>query len=153
MTNTEEIELALIPLLGLSLWLSAAALPNQISIGPLLLGMAAFLLLQSLIRDLWLLANQRGKQPDLQRKIRCMCAESTVGITGIIMGIVLLGAGIHFSVPMPNWCWSILVMAIMSIGFVMKDYVIEWNPFRLYKDLDHINILFTWNQSDQNEKH
>lgn len=144
MTTAEKIEVSLIPLLGICSWLIASKLPNQMNIGQLLLGMSAFLLLQSLIRDLWLLANQRGKQPDLQRKIRCMCAESTVGMTGIIIGIVLLGTGIDLSVPMPNWSWSILIMAILSLGFIMKDYVIEWNPFRLYKDLDHINIIFTW---------
>lgn len=152
MTTAEKIELALIPLLGICSWLIASELPNQMDIGQLLLAMSAFLLLQSLIRDLWLLANQRGTQPELQRKIRCMCAESTVGMTGIIVGIVLLGVGIDASLPMSNLSWSILVMAIMSLGFIMKDYVIEWNPFRLHKDLDHINIIFTWNKGDQNKK-
>ncbi len=144
MTTAEKIELALIPFVGFGIWLTASELPIQMNAGQLLLGMSAFLLLQSLIRDLWLLANQRGTQPDLQRKIRCMCAESTVGMTGIIIGIALLGAGMDLSVPMPNWSWSVLVMVIMSIGFFIKDYVIEWNPFRVYKDLDHINIIFTW---------
>lgn len=149
MTTAEKIELALIPLLGMCSWLIASEFPMHMNIGQLLLAISAFLLLQSLIRDLWLLANQRGKQPDLQRKIRCMCAESTIGLTGIIMGIVLLGSGIDFSLPMSNLSWSILVMAIMSLGFIMKDYVIEWNPFRVYKDLNHINIIFTWkNRTD-----
>lgn len=144
MTIAEKFELALIPLLGISFWLMASKLPNQINIGQLFLGMSAFLLLQSLIRDLWLLANQRGKQPHLQRKIRCMCAESTVGMTGIIIGIVLLGSGIDRTISMTHWSWSILVMVILTLGFIIKDYVIEWNPFRIYKDLDHINIVFTW---------
>ena len=144
MTTAEKIELALIPLLGVCSWLIASELPSQMNMGQLFLGMSAFLLLQSLVRDLWLLAHQRGKQPDLQRKIRCMCAESTAGMTGVILGIVLLGVGINLSIEIPQWCWSILAMLIMTIGFLIKDYVIEWSPLRIYKDLDHINIIFTW---------
>ena len=145
MTTAEKIEIALIPIFGISFWLMASELPTQISAERLLLGMSALLLFQSLIRDLWLLAQKKGRiQAGLQRKIQCMCAESTIGMTGIIIGIVLLGVGLDLSVPMYNWGWSVLVMVMMTVGFLIKDYVIEWNPFRVYKDLDHINIIFTW---------
>lgn len=145
MTIAEKIELALISIIGMSLWFFASELPHRISIGQLLLGMSAFLLFQSLIRDLWLLARKTGMPPaGLQRKIQCMCAESTIGMTGVIFGIILLGVGIDYSVTIPNWGWSILVMVMMTIGLMIKDYVMEWNPFRIYKDLDHINIVFTW---------
>lgn len=144
MTPAEKIELALIPIFGIGFWLIASFLPNQMSLGSLLINTSALLLLQGFFRDLWLLSQQKKTSPDLQRKMQCMCAESTFGMTGIIFGVVLLGVGIDLAVSMPQWGWSVLVIIIMTIGFFIKDYVIEWNPFRVYKDLDHINIIFTW---------
>jgi len=146
MTPAEKIELALIPVIGIGFWLAASLLPDQMSLGSLLINASALLLLQGFFRDLWLLSKQKKTSPDLQRKMQCMCAESTFGMTGILFGIILLGVGIDLAVPMPQpqWGWSVLVMIIMTIGFLIKDYVIEWHPFRVYKDLDHINIIFTW---------
>ncbi len=146
MKTAEKIELALIPMIGMGFWLIASILPNQMSIGSLLINVSALLLLQGFFRDLWLLSQQKKNSPDLQRKMQCMCAESTFGMTGILFGIILLGVGIDLAVPMHHWGWSVLMMIIMTIGFFIKDYVIEWNPFRVYKDLDHINIIFTWNK-------
>jgi hypothetical protein len=122
------------------------------SLGSLLINASALLLLQGFFRDLWLLSQQKKTSPDLQRKMQCMCAESTFGMTGILFGVILLGVGIDLTVPMPKGSWSVLVMIIMTIGFLIKDYVIEWHPFRVYKDLDHINIIFIWKKGDQNEK-
>lgn len=144
MTPAEKIELALIPIIGIGFWLIASFLPNQMSFGSLLINASGLLLLQGFFRDLWLLSQQKKTSPDLQRKMQCMCAESTFGMTGILFGIILLGVGIDLAGPMPHWGWSVLVMIIMTIGFFIKDYVIEWNSFRVYKNLDHINIIFTW---------
>jgi hypothetical protein len=72
-----------------------------------------------------------------------MCAESTIGMTGIIAGVAILGVGINY---LSQLGWYILFMVVMTIGFLIKDYVIEWNPFHLRKDKDHINIVFTWKQ-------
>ena len=144
MTTAEKIELALIPIIGIGFWLIASFFPDRMSIGSLLINTSALLLLQGFFRDLWLLSQQKKTSPDLQRKMQCMCAESTFGMTGILLGIILLGVGIDLAVPMPQWGWSVLVMVVMTVGFAIKDYVIEWNPFRLYKDIDHINIVFTW---------
>jgi hypothetical protein len=145
MTTGEKVELALIPVFGAGLWLMAPELPDKVGVGNLLLGASAFLLLQSLIRDLWLLAREkRAAQPSPRRKARCMCVESTVGATGVIVGIILLGSGIDRSVVMNDWIWSPLVMVVMGIGFVIKDYVLEWSPLRVRRDREHVNIVFTW---------
>ena len=145
MTTIEKAELTLIPITGIIVWFITHFLPSTLSVGVLLLGVSALLLLQGLVRDLWLLANKRGNpQPDLQRKIRCMCAESTIGTTGIIAGAAILGVGIDDSISLNQLGWCVLVMVVMTIGFLIKDYVIEWNPFHLRKDKDHINIVFTW---------
>jgi hypothetical protein len=145
MTTAEKIELALIPVFGAGLWLMAPDLPDQLGVGNLLLGTSALLLLQSLIRDLWLLVREkRAARPSPHRKARCMCVESTVGATGVIVGIVLLGSGIDRSVVINDWMWAPLVMVMMGTGFVIKDYVLQWGPLRVRRDRDHVNIVFTW---------
>ncbi len=145
MTIGEKIELTLIPVLGMGFWLAAPVLPDQIGVGRLFLAASALLLFQSLVRDFWLLAREkRTSQPSPRRAVRCMCIESTVGATGIVVGAILLGSGITRSVAMDNWVWSVLAMLIMGIGFLMKDYVLEWNPWRIRRDKDHMNIVFTW---------
>ena len=103
-TKTETIEFALIPVLGAGFWLMAALLPDRIGAGKLLLWTSALLLLQSLIRDLWLLARQRHNvKTGLLKKARCMCVESTLGATGIVAGITILGSGVDCLVTMHGW--------------------------------------------------
>ncbi len=145
MTSAEKIELALIPVLAGVVVLLADHLPPVVGLGNLFLTTSALLLFQGLIRDLWLLVKaKREPKPDAIQKIRCMCVESTLGMSGIVVGIVLLGAGLNLPAMMANWNWCLLVALTMTIGFAMKDYVVEWMPFRLRKDADHMNIVFTW---------
>jgi hypothetical protein len=145
MTTGEKLELALIPVAGIAFWLLAPALPDRVGFGRLLLAGSALLLFQSLVRDLWLLARSRRMQEVApQRAVRCMCIESTVGATGIIAGAIVLGAGITHPVAVSALGWSVSVMLIMSIGFLIKDYVLEWSPWRIRRDRDHMNIVFTW---------
>jgi hypothetical protein len=145
MTIGEKIELSLIPVLGIGFWVIAPELPDQLGVGRLLLAASALLLLQSLVRDLWLLTRKkRASQPGPRRAVRCMCIESTVGATGIVVGAILLGSGITRLIAMDDWVWSVLVMLILGVGFVTKDYVLEWSPWRIRRDKDHMNIVFTW---------
>jgi hypothetical protein len=145
MTIAEKIELALIPAFGIGVWLIAPGLPDNVGVGQLLLATSAFLLFESLIRDLWLLIrDRRVKKSSPRRKDRCMCIESTVGATGVIVGLVLPGSGMDYPVTMNNWTWSLLVITIMILGFMIKDYVVELGPIRVRRDKDHMNIIFTW---------
>lgn len=145
MTTVEKIELALIPIIGVCIWLAENRLPTSAGIGRLLLWASVLILLQGLIRDLWLLAKQkRTVKPDQQIKAQCMCIESTIGMTGVIAGIILLGFGVNNSITMNGLMWSVFVSVVMLVGFIIKDYVIEWNPLRIRKDKNHINIIVTW---------
>ena len=145
MTPTEKTELSLIPLLAGLTWLAAPLLPHQISVGTALVWASAMVLLQGLVRDLWLLAKaRRAARVDVPRKARCMCVESTVGVTGIVAGIVLLGAGIDRTFIVSRRGWGLAVVAVLGVGFELKDYVFEWRPFRLRRDKDHLNIVFSW---------
>ncbi|RLA13742.1 MAG: hypothetical protein DRQ59_04655 [Gammaproteobacteria bacterium] len=148
MTKIEKIELALIPVLGIGTWLLAPLLPARIGIGKLLLWTSALLLLQSLVRDFWLLARQKHNlEPGPLTKARCMCVESTLGATGIVAGIIILGSGVDRLVTMNGWSWGLLVMLVMATGLFIKDFVVEWGPLRFRRDKNHMNIVFTWNKT------
>ena len=145
MTIAEKTELVLIPILGLLCWLGLATFPERLAIGHLSLAASALLLLQGLVRDLWLLSRMKYNAPShTQRAIRCMCVESTVGVMGVILGVLLLSIGISVSIPMSQWSWSILLVVILSFGYLIKDFVLEWGPWRLRREKDHMNIVFTW---------
>ena len=145
MTTAEKVELGLIPVLGVSVWMVAPEESRRMDVGTLLLWASASLLFQSLVRDLWLLRKAKlADQTNPVRKMRCMCVESTIGVSGVIFGGVLLGTGLHHSILMHRWTWTLLTATTMAGGFIVKDYVFEWNPLRIRRDKDHMSIVFTW---------
>ncbi len=147
MSTSDKIELGLIPIVGIGVWWMTRGLSYEIPVGRLLLAASAILLLQGLVRDLSLLARQRRIAQRAPRRVaRCLCVESTVGATGIVIGAVLLGAGSGAFFVVSGWMLSVLLIAQMSLGFLIKDTVLEWSPWRLYQDKDHLNIVFTWKQ-------
>lgn len=125
--------------------LVARQLPAHIDAGSLLLGSSALLLLQGLIRDLWLMA-KRKQQAGVgdRRKALCMCVESTLGVTGVAAGLIILGSALDLPLHVAPWAWGALVLAVLATGFAIKDFVLEWRPFRLRRDKDHVNIVFSW---------
>lgn len=62
MDRAEVVEVTLIAATALGCWKFAALLPAQLSIGNILLNLSALLLLQGLVRDLWLLAAAKRQQ-------------------------------------------------------------------------------------------
>jgi hypothetical protein len=145
MTTAEKIEVILIPLAGAAIWLMREWLPADIGIGSLLLASSVLLLLQGLFRDLWLLFKRKqDTQSGTQQEVLCMCVESTVGVMGVVAGIVIFGSAINRAVQMNSWIWSLLAVAVLTIGFAIKDFIFEWRPFRIRRDKNHLNIVFSW---------
>lgn len=145
MTAAEKFELALIPLTGVAIVLAGDWLPASIGIGSILLATSVLLLFQGLIRDLWLLSNSsRRLYSDARQEVLCMCVESTVGVTGVTAGLIILGSGIDLRLPMSAWIWAGLAVAVLTIGFLVKDLVFEGRPFRIRQDKNHVNIIFSW---------
>jgi hypothetical protein len=144
MTMAEKVELMLIPIMATLIWLMAPIFPNNLPAGRLLLLASALVLLQSLVRDLWLLFNNRRGEQKPSKAARCICIESAVGATGVVVGAILLGAEINHPMFMNEWAWSALIVVVLSGGFLMKDYVMEWSPWRIRRDKDHMNIVFRW---------
>lgn len=73
-----------------------------------------------------------------------MCLESTVGISGILIGVGFIFSGFNHTILMSTWQWWAISMTVMISSFLVKDFVIESNPWRIIRDKDHMNILFTW---------
>ncbi len=133
------------PLVGVAIWLITLRLPSHISVGYLLLGSSVLLLFQGLIRDLWLISRRnRRTQSEQPQQALCMCVESTVGVMGVAAGLVILGSASDFQLSVGSWAWSALAVAVLAIGFAIKDFVFEWRPFRVRRDKDHLNIVFNW---------
>ena len=143
MTTVERVELALIPLVGIACWFLASTFPTSLPIGRLLLSMSGLLLFQGLIRDLWLLSRQRRAEKSGE-KAQCMCLESIIGTVGILAGSILFGSGINQTISLSELSWCIVIVAVLGCGFLLKDYVIEWNPWRIRRDKDHMNIVFSF---------
>ncbi|HTD29321.1 MAG TPA: hypothetical protein VK660_08030 [Xanthomonadaceae bacterium] len=145
LTAGEKIELALIPMVSLAFSLLAPVLPRQIALGSLLLFGFAMLLTQSLLRDLWLLASiphEATQEPGTAAQ--CMCVESAVGATGVLAGIVVLGAGIGHPVVMQGWEWALCILVVGFLGYSIKDFVFEWNPWSVRREKNHRNIIVRW---------
>ena len=144
-TAAEKFELALIPVVGMISWLMAARLPAQISTGALLLGASVLLLLQGLIRDLWIISRRnRQSQVGAHQEALCMCVESTVGVTGVLAGLIILGSSIDSTLSANPPLISFLTIGVLTIGFAIKDFILELRPFRIRRDKDHLNIVFSW---------
>lgn len=145
MTAAEKIELALIPAAGVISWTTAERVATQISSGALLLGASVLLLLQGLIRDLWLIS-QRSRQSQIgtPQEALCMCVESTVGVTGVIAGLIILGSTIDSQLSVSPLLISFITLGVLIIGFAIKDLIFEFRPFRIRRDKDHVNIVFSW---------
>ena len=145
MSPAEKCELALVPLLAATAWLLAPLLPTGLSLGHIFLVCSVLLLLQSLVRDLWLLASMRrhGKA-ESREKAPCMCVESTVGLAGVVMGLTLLAVGLTQTVAIHRWGWGGLVLSVTGIGFLIRNLVFEWSPWRIRLDKNHMNIVFAW---------
>ena len=143
LTPAEKVEVALIPLIALAMLLVAP--PPLLEVGKLLLACSGLFLLQGLCRDLWLLVRAR-RDRNRQEPVaaQCLCLESAVGVLGVLSGISLLGSGFTWSIALGKWGPSLAALAVLTSGFLTKDFVIEWNPWRFRREKDHQNIIVKW---------
>ena len=123
----------------------APALPGRLSIGALALVAASILLGQGLLRDLWLLwrSRQASRAPGAAGH-RCLCVESGLGVLIVFAGVALLLGGVGDSVALSRVGWTLLVLLSLVTGYTVKDWVFEWNPWRLRREKDHASIIFSW---------
>ncbi len=73
-----------------------------------------------------------------------MCLESSVGLTGLLLGVVLALTGVGGHVALTPARWMLLAAGVLALGFAAKDLVITWRPLGVRRDPDHHTIIFTW---------
>ncbi|GAB6140843.1 hypothetical protein JCM14076_15720 [Methylosoma difficile] len=145
MQRHEIFELVLIVLSVLCVYPFGDVLPMQLELGRLLLYLSAILLLQGLLRDCYLLTIRRKQSAgNIRQAMRCLCAESTLGWIGIIIGAALMGFDLAMLLVLSVHWWAVMVFTVLAIGFAGKNFVFAWRPLRIIYDPDHINIVVKW---------
>ncbi|MEO6875763.1 MAG: hypothetical protein ABI222_13175 [Opitutaceae bacterium] len=145
MKTREKIELGLIPVVVAAVGLAARGLPTQLPTGEVLVIACLAWLVQGGVRDLWLLYLIKSRPATApQRKLACMCLESSVGLTGLVLGIGLAVGGLGGHVTFTPARWMLLTAAVLTMGFLAKDLIISWRPLGVRRDPDHHTIIFTW---------
>ncbi|MDI1319684.1 MAG: hypothetical protein PSW75_05745 [bacterium] len=145
LSPAEKVELAALPLgTALAAWLAPLG-GLRLELGELIAGGALLILVQGFFRDLWLLRETRRKASATPaREARCMCVESALGITGVVAGIGLVGLGLTAPVSVSAASLAASVGVTMTAGFLLKDFVFEWSPWKIYREKDHAQVIFRW---------
>ena len=73
-----------------------------------------------------------------------MCVESTIGVTGVVTGLAVLGSALDATLALGPEARGAIAVVVLAIGFAIKDLVFELRPFRIRRDKDHLNIVFRW---------
>ncbi len=144
MKTREKIELGLIPVVVAAAGFAARWLPAQLGTGPLLVIACLAWLVQGGLRDLWLLYLLKSQPVKTPRRLACMCLESSVGLTGVVVGVVLALCNLGGQVALSPARWMLLAAVVFTVGFLAKDLVISWRPLGVRRDPDHHSIVFTW---------
>lgn len=139
----EKVELCIIVATIIAITFSHAFLPNKYSVGGLAVCLALTLLVQGLLRDIYLLYKIK-KHPENKPKValRCMCLESTIGLPVVILGVFT-------AILLPNWqihishMYSVMLYSTVLIcGYLIKDIIITWRPLGLRREKNHSHIQF-----------
>ncbi len=118
--------------------------PAKLEVGELVMQAAALVFAQSLIRDVWILFQQRKKSAkstgEQSRQENCICLESAVG------AVILLIGGILFfrfdAVVSPSFgLMSVLVFGLLIVGFLIKNWVVVLYPLSISYEPNHLNVL------------
>jgi len=135
-TKLEWAELTAIVIAVPATWLATPALAWPLALGTAICYGAALLLGQGLVRDLIRLAQERGRKSEEAQRIKCLCAESTVGLVAIAGGSLLLIGGIEETVVLTQTSLTGGIAGILVAGFIMKNYAIS-----IRKIEDHNSVI------------
>jgi len=145
MVTAARIELVLVTVTVSVLAMVVRQWPINLPVGQFILVLSVIFLLQTLLRDIWLLLKRNlYPQRNDARKGQCFCLESVVGLSGVCIGLGLLLANLGYSIELSSTAWLVSIMTIMLACYWLRDYVFSWKPWRIYKDPDHANIILAW---------
>jgi hypothetical protein len=141
----EKVELGLIPVVVVTVGICAPHLPAELGTGELLVIACLAWLVQGGLRDLWLLHLVKSRpKAESRRKLACLCLECSVGLTGVVFGVVLALSGGGSRVTLTSGRWMLLAAVVLALGFLAKDFVISWRPLGVRREPDHHTIIFAW---------
>lgn len=143
MKKSEKVELGLILLTVASVFAVSGHLPRQAEAGYVVLALGLVFLVQTLLRDLWLIYRMRRQKRSELPAVRCVCLESGMGFLPVIAAAILIPFGFALEVTLAPWFWPAAVLLTLLAGLGLKDFVIDLKPFRIRRDPDHINYRFT----------
>ncbi len=144
-TRAERIEMTAIAVAAIASLLAWRYLPPSSTFGGVVLGLSALLLMQSLVRDIAILLRHRAPARIVpRRETQSVCMESTIGITGIVGGIMLTVWSGSEPVPLGPVLLSTATTGTLALGFLIKDLAISWNPWAVRREPDHVNLIVRW---------
>lgn len=121
--------------------LGRGMLPSKIDIGEAVLLSAALLLVQGLVRDIVRLRMARARSTGTVARVTCVCAESTLGVSLIVIGALLVFGTNPFVLRIPAVGWPSAVGLVAAFGFATRHLVIDWRTRRLRWEPDHMGVV------------
>ncbi len=145
LTTLEKVELSTIPVVTTLAWFAPLGASYTLRIGGLITAASLLLLLQGFCRDVWLgfAARRATAKPD-PHHAQCMCVESALGLTGILVAAGLTAFGFGPDIAVTSMERTVGVGAVLVAGYLLKDFVFEWSPWKLYRAKDHATLHFRW---------
>ena len=99
------------------------------------------LLAQGLVRDVVTLYLERASRPDEESPpMLCLCVESTVGLAGIVAGVVLSLAGLGGALNLSVTLWTVAAAVVLGVGLAIRDWVVKLRPLRIVHVPNHGSI-------------
>ena len=145
LTTLEKVELSAIPFATALAWFAPLGPVFTLKIGGLITAASLLLLLQGFCRDVWLwVAARQATVKPAPHSAQCMCVESALGLTGIVAaaGLTAFHFGPDIAVTRPGFTTA--VGAVLVAGFLLKDFVFEWSPWKIYRAKNHATLQFRW---------
>lgn len=147
MTRSERLELGLIGLVVVVIYFLSSLFHDQVLLGSGVIWLAVTVFLQSIIRDLSMLfyfSKQSDSSSSKPIEKQCFCLESLIGVSVLLIGFLLFFGSNSTVIALNQVTWAISVLAVLVIGFLIKDLVITWRPIRIRKEKNHLNIIVKW---------
>ncbi len=120
--------------------------PASLSAGHFILLLCTIFFVQTLLRDLVLIlrARMKPRQNHRPREGPCFCLESGLGVVVLMLGILLLLTDTGGQVQLSHNQWRGSLAGLLLLNYGLRDYVFSWNPWQIYRDPDHQNIIPKW---------
>ena len=73
-----------------------------------------------------------------------MCVESALGLTGILAAAGLTVFSFGPDIVITPLGRTVGTAAVLVAGFLLKDFVFQWSPWKLYRAKNHATLHFRW---------